>query len=241
MVHGSVRRTGRRDARPLYSRFRKLRTLFASPRSTDCKQPSNLRVTFRLHVLIIAPDDARAAVLQQGAAECAGADVERIRETRALARRLASLEPDVVLIDLGAPDRAALDETFAACKAVRWPIAVFVDAADSDTVHVAIEAGVSAFIVDGLSAPRIRSVIDVAMTRFRAMNRLRAEASEARLALEERKLIDRGKAILMRQNGLNEDQAYQLLRRSAMQQNRKMADLARSLIAASQLIDGTKG
>ncbi|MBN1240134.1 MAG: ANTAR domain-containing protein [Gammaproteobacteria bacterium] len=194
----------------------------------------------RLNVLIIASDDARASVLQQGATECPGARVEKIRDTRALLRRLATLEPDVVLIDLGSAEPGALEEAFAASRAVRWPIAVFVDAANSDTVQAAIEAGVAAFVVDGFAASRIKPVIDVAMTRFRAMCRLRAEASEARLALEERKLIERGKAILMKQNGLDEDQAYQLLRRSAMRQNRKMADLARSLIAASQLIEESK-
>jgi response regulator NasT len=120
----------------------------------------------------------------------------------------------------------------------RWakrPIAMFVDKSDSDTVEAAIDAGVSAYVVDGLRRERIKPILDVTISRFHAFNRLHSELTEAKFALQERKLIEQAKSLLMQQRGLGEDEAYALLRRTAMNHGRKIADLARSLVEASPL------
>jgi response regulator NasT len=126
----------------------------------------------------------------------------------------------------------------------RWakrPIAMFVDKSDSDTVEAAIDAGVSAYVVDGLRRDRIKSILDVTISRFHAFNRLQSELNAAKSALEERKLIEQAKSLLMQRRGIGEDEAYALLRRTAMNQSRKIADLARALIDATSLFSSRTG
>ena len=144
--------------------------------------------------------------------------------------------PDVVLIDLENPSRDTLEQMFQVSRLARRPIAMFVDKSDSATVQAAIDAGVSAYVDDGLRKERVKPILDVTISRFHAFNRLQCELQQAKSALEERKIVEQAKAILMRQRGCSEDDAYVLLRRTAMNQNRKIAELARSLVAAAALL-----
>ena len=203
-----------------------------------------------LRILIIDENAIRAAILEDGLREAgAGIDdehkqsvvVHHIRDTQKLLPRIAAVDPDVILIDLENPSRDTLEQMFQVSRLARRPIAMFVDKSDTATVEAAIDAGVSAYIVDGLRKDRIRSILDVTISRFHAFNRLQTELHEAKSALEERKLIDQAKAILMKQRNLSEEDAYVLLRRTAMNQNRKIADLARSLVSASALLDPGAG
>jgi response regulator NasT len=192
-----------------------------------------------LRVLIIDADAARAAILEEGVREAhGGVTLVHLRDTRDLAPRIETLDPDAILIDLGNPSRGTLEQTFQAARLARRPIAIFVDESDSATVQAAIDAGVAAFIVDGLRKERVKAILDVTISRFRALDRLRSELDAARSALEDRKVVEQAKGILMKQRNLSEEEAYGLLRRTAMSQNRKLGELARSLVAAATLLDG---
>jgi response regulator NasT len=147
----------------------------------------------------------------------------------------------VILIDLENPSRDTLEQMFQVSRLARRPIAMFVDKSDSATAQAAVDAGVSAYIVDGLRKDRVRPILDVTISRFHAFDRLQNELQQAKSALEDRKIIDQAKAILMKQRNLAEDDAYVLLRRTAMNQNRKIADLARALVAAASLLEGQEG
>jgi response regulator NasT len=197
-----------------------------------------------LQILIVDENAIRAAILEEGLREAgAGGEagreaivVHHIRDTVKLLPRIAAIDPDVILIDLENPSRDTLEQMFQVSRIARRPVAMFVDKSDTETVQAAIDAGVSAYIVDGLRKERVKSILDVTISRFHAFDRLQTELSQAKSALEERKIIDQAKAILMKQKGLSEEQAYVALRRAAMNQNRKIADLARALLAASALL-----
>jgi response regulator NasT len=188
-----------------------------------------------LKVLIIDENLVRAAILEDGLRDCGELDVYHIREMSELLPRVAAINPDVILIDLENPSRDTLEQMFQVSRWAERPIAMFVDKSDSDSVQAAIDAGVSAYVVDGLRRERVKPVLDVTISRFNAFHRLQQELNEARSALEDRKLIERAKQILMDQNGLTEAAAYTLLRRTAMDQSRKIGDLARALVTAAEL------
>jgi len=198
-----------------------------------------------LRILIIDENAVRAAILEEGLREAhgsaAGEDavvIHHIRDMVKLLPRIAAVDPDVILIDLENPSRDTLEQMFQVSRLARRPIAMFVDKSDSATVQAAIDAGVSAYIVDGLRKERVKPILDVTISRFHAFDRLQSELHAAKSALEDRKVIDQAKAILMKQRKLSEEDAYVLLRRTAMNQNRKIAELARSLVAAAALLEG---
>ena len=114
---------------------------------------------------------------------------------------------------------------------------MFVDKSDSATIEAAVEAGVSAYVVDGLKKERVKPILDMAISRFNAFARLTRELEQARGELENRKLVEQAKIILMRTRQLDEPAAYALLRKTAMNQNRTIVDIARSLISAAQLLE----
>ena len=196
-----------------------------------------------LRILIVDENAVRAAILEEGlrvagnGADGGGAlEIHYIREMSNLLARIAAVDPDVILIDLENPSRDTLEQMFQVSRLARRPIAMFVDKSDSATVQAAIDAGVSAYVVDGLRKERVKSILDVTISRFHAFDRLQCELQQAKSALEDRKIVEQAKAILMRQRGCSEDDAYVLLRRTAMNQNRKIAELARSLVAAAALL-----
>ena len=195
-----------------------------------------------LRILIIDENAVRAAILEEGLRLANGVDhgdtleIHHIRDMVNLLARIVAVDPDVVLIDLENPSRDTLEQMFQVSRLARRPIAMFVDKSDSATVQAAIDAGVSAYVVDGLRKERVKSILDVTISRFHAFDRLQSELQQAKSALEDRKIIDQAKSILMKQRGCSEDDAYVLLRRTAMNQNRKIAELARSLVAAVALL-----
>jgi response regulator NasT len=190
----------------------------------------------RLRVLIIDENALRAAILEDGLREAGPLDVHYIRDTADLLPRIAAIDPDVILIDLENPSRDSLEQMFQISRCVKRPTAMFVDKSDTATVQAAIDAGVSAYVVDGLKKERIKSIVDVTISRFHAFDRLQTELNDAKTALAERGIIDQAKGILMRQRNLSEPEAYTLLRRTAMAQNRKIADLARAVVSAADLL-----
>jgi len=189
-----------------------------------------------LKILVIDEDPVRAAILREGLGEAGHARVEWIADTSNLLVRISALDPDVVLIDLENPNRDVLEQMFQVSREVKRPIAMFVDQSDTAMITASVDAGVSAYIVDGLKKERIKPILDMTISRFNAFSRLQSELDEAKTQLEDRKVIDRAKGILMRQKGVSEDEAYGLLRRNAMNQKKKIAEIAASVVTAADLL-----
>ena len=190
-----------------------------------------------LNVLVIDENRIRASVIEDGLRDAGYARVTIIADMAGLARRIVEIDPDVIVIDLENPNRDVLESMFQISRAVKRPIAMFVDKSDEASIEAAVDAGVSAYIVDGLKQERVRPILKMAISRFNAFSRLSRELEEARGELENRKLIDRAKGLLIRTRGLSEEEAYALLRRTAMGQNRKIVEIAQSLITAASLLD----
>ena len=157
-------------------------------------------------------------------------------DTNGLLERIYAVDPDVIIIDLQNPSRDVLEQMFQVSRIVRRPIAMFVDQSDRATIEKAIDAGVSAYIVDGLKRERVRAILDMTITRFGAFERLRAELEETKSALKERKVIERAKGILMQRLGLSERDAYERLRQRARDKRAKMKDIAQAIIEAEELL-----
>jgi len=188
-----------------------------------------------LKILIVDESPIRAAILADGLREAGFLLVERLAETRNLLDRIYAIDPDVILIDLENPNRDTLEQMFQMSRAVRRPVAMFVDHSDRASIQAAVDAGVSAYIVGGLRKERITSILDLCISRFNAFSRLQAELETAKGALEERKVIDRAKGVLMKAKGLSEEGAYALLRKTAMNENKKIVDIAQSVVTAAEL------
>jgi len=125
---------------------------------------------------------------------------------------------------------------FQVSRTVKRPVAMFVDQADTASIEAAVDAGVSAYIVDGLKKERVKSILDMTVSRFNAFDHLQRELHQVRTELAERKTIERAKGILMKSKGISEEEAYALMRRTAMNEKMKLADVAQSLVTAAQLL-----
>ena len=189
-----------------------------------------------LSILIIDENRIRAAIIEDGLREAGHRRVATIHDVNEVARTIAATAPDVIVIDLENPKRDTLEHFFSLSRAIQRPIAMFVDRSDTSTIEKAVEAGVSAYVVDGLKKERVKPILDMAISRFNAFAKLTRELEQARSELEDRKLIDQAKAILIKSRGLSEADAYALLRSTAMNQNRRMVDIAQSLVTAAALL-----
>src|SRR6201995_1554431 len=186
-------------------------------------------------IVIVDESPIRAAILEEGLREAGFTHVVHISEMQSLLARIYAVDPDVILIDLENPSRDVLEQMFQVSRAVRRPIAMFVDQSDAASIQAAVDAGVSAYIVGGLRKERIQNILDLCISRFNAFSRLQDELDKTRSALEERKVIDRAKGILMSAKSLSEEAAYALLRKTAMNENKKIAEVAQSVITAAEL------
>jgi len=189
-----------------------------------------------LTILVIDENRPRASIIDAGLREAGHRDVTIVHDMTGIAVRIAELQPDVIVIDLENPNRDMLENMFQLSRAVKRPIAMFVDRSDMATIEAAVDAGVSAYIVDGLKKERVKPILDMAIVRFNAFSRMARELEEARTALQNRKLVERAKGILMTSRGLSEADAYALLRKTAMNQNRKISEIAQSLVTAADLL-----
>jgi len=189
-----------------------------------------------LSVLIIDENRIRASIIEDGLREAGHSRVAVIHDVNEVARTIEATKPDVIVIDLENPKRDTLEHFFSLSRAIQRPIAMFVDRSDGGMIEKAVEAGVSAYVVDGLKKERVKPILDMAISRFNAFSRLTRELEQARSELEDRKLIEQAKGILMRTRNLSEADAYTLLRSTAMNQNRRMVDIAQSLVTAADLL-----
>ena len=188
-----------------------------------------------LKILVIDENPIRRAILEAGLREAGFGNVVLVKNTTGLLDQVYRIDPDVILIDLENPSRDVLEQMFQVSRIVRRPIAMFVDQSDRDTIEAAVDAGVSAYIVDGLKKERVKHILDLCISRFNVFARLQDELDRTKSALEARKVIDRAKGILMKAKGLSEEEAYALLRKTAMNEKRKIADVAQSVITAAEL------
>jgi two-component system, response regulator / RNA-binding antiterminator len=145
-------------------------------------------------IAIVDESPIRAAILEEGLREAGYTDVVRIDEMQSLLSRIYALDPDVIVIDLENPSRDILEQMFQVSRAVRRPIAMFVDQSDAASIQASVDAGVSAYIVDGLKKERLKPILDLCVSRFNAFSKLQDELDRAKSALEDRKVIERAKA-----------------------------------------------
>ena len=189
-----------------------------------------------LSILVIDENRIRASIIEEGLREAGHTRVIVVHEINEVARVIEREAPDVVVIDLENPNRDRLEHFFTLSRALKKPIAMFVDRSDSAQIEAAVEAGVSAYVVDGLKKERVKPILDMAVSRFNAFARLTRELEQARSELEDRKVIEQAKAILFRTRGLQEADAYALLRKTAMNQGRRIIEIAQSLVTADSLL-----
>jgi len=191
-----------------------------------------------MRIAVIDDSPARAAVIEEGLREVGLTDIHVLIERRGMVAQLERLAPDVLLINLENPSRDMLEESFALSRALARPIAMFVDQSDDASIAEAVDAGISAYVVDGLRKERIKPVLELAVRRFNAFSRLQSELHEARSALAERKTIDKAKMLLMKRRKIDEPTAYALLRKQAMDSGRRIIDVCEALITADSMWGG---
>ncbi len=187
-------------------------------------------------IVIVDESPIRAAILKEGLRDAGFTSVEHITEMHNLLARIYRIDPDVILIDLENPSRDILEQMFQVSRAVRRPIAMFVDQSDAASIQLSVEAGVSAYIVDGLKKERIKPILDLCISRFNAFSKLQDELDRTKSALEDRKILDRAKGLLMKAKGLTEEEAYVLIRSTAMREKKKIGEIAQSVITAAELL-----
>lgn len=189
-----------------------------------------------LRIVVVEQDRERAIAIVDALKEACACDVLVIGDPSGLARQIAAHGPDIVLIDIDNPTRDMMEELTLASGPLDRPVAMFVSGNSDGLAEAAIEAGVSAYVVDGLEPSRMKAVMDTAIARFSVVRQMREELAETRRALEERKVIDRAKGLLMKAKGIDEEAAYALLRKTAMNQGRRVADVAEALVTAAGLL-----
>ena len=189
-----------------------------------------------LKVLLVDENRGRSAILKRALEDSGYEVISTLYSGNALSSKVSELSPDVIIIDLESPDRDTLEQMRTISRDNPKPVVMFSDDNKPESIKEAIEAGVSAYVIDGLSDKRVKSLMDVAIARFREYQALKDELTQAKNSLEERKIIDRAKGILMKHKSCDEEEAYQLLRKSAMQSNQRLVEVARNLIASIELL-----
>ncbi|CAN7378076.1 ANTAR domain-containing protein [Phenylobacterium sp. LjRoot164] len=189
-----------------------------------------------MRVLVIDPDPARAALVAEG---LAGVEPLEVRRAAVFVEaEVARFGPDVVVVAADSPDRDTLESLRETSLANPRPVVMFVDRSEPGLAEEAVRAGVAAYIVDGLAVGRVRAILEVAMTRFQLMSQLRQDLERAKADLASRKTVDRAKALLMKERGLEEDAAYRLLRKLSMDTGRPLGAVAADLLAFAGVLKG---
>jgi two-component system, response regulator / RNA-binding antiterminator len=189
-----------------------------------------------LRVMIIDEKTERAALLED-ALRAAGCEVVASMILNAdVQSEVNAAQPDVVIVDMECADRDVLEDMSRITRHQPRPIVMFVDRSDSESIQAAVQAGVSAYVVGGLSAERVRPVLEVAIARFKEFQSLRSELETAKSSLVERKVIERAKGLLMKHRGMAEEDAFRALRKMAMDRKVRIAAVAREVVAAAELL-----
>ena len=189
-----------------------------------------------LSVLVIDESESRAGEICAGLAVAGYQVAALLPSALDLAARVEELKPDVILIQTDAPSRDTLEHLAVANEGLPRPVVMFANQGDAGMIRKAIQAGVSAYIVDGLSAKRLRPVIEVAIARFEEYQALRQERDDATRKLADRKVIDRAKGLLMKARGFDEDEAYNALRKLAMDRKQPLSKVAAQVVEMANLL-----
>jgi two-component system, response regulator / RNA-binding antiterminator len=193
-------------------------------------------VTKPLSVLLIDDNPARTEIVQAGLRDAGYLLLDRLDGTVDLAAKVAALKPDVIVVSIDSPSRDAIEDLRRTTEQQPRPIAMFADHSDPATIAAGMEAGVCAYVVKGLAKDRVQSVVDVAVAHFNRYHSMREELDRARLSLVERKTVDRAKGLLMEQKDLSEEAAYKLLRKLAMDQNKRIGEVAQDLLTYAKAL-----
>lgn len=195
-----------------------------------------MAVNKQLSVLLIDDNLARAEIVQAGLRDAGYVLLERLDGTVDLAAKVGALKPDVIVVSIDSPSRDAIEDLRRVTEQQPRPIAMFADHSDPATIAAGMEAGVCAYVVKGLAKDRVQSVVDVAVAHFNRYHSMREELDRARLSLVERKTVDRAKGLLMEQKGLGEEAAYKLLRKLAMDQNKRIGEVAQDILTYAKAL-----
>jgi len=190
-----------------------------------------------LRVLLVDADSGRAALLKQALIDGGYQVVAHIEHSNSLLADVARYDPDMIIIDTESPDRDTLESMSTLNHMQPRPVVMFSADDERAVVERAIRAGVSAYIVDGLNGRQVKPAIEVAIARFREYQALRDELAKTRSTIEDRKVIERAKGLLMARRNIDEEAAYQALRKLAMDRGQKLGEVARSVIDVLALIE----
>lgn len=189
-----------------------------------------------LSVVLIDDNPTRAEIVESGLRDAGYVLLARLDGTYDLTTRVSLLQPDVIVISIDSPGRDAIEDLRRTTEQQPRPIALFADRSDPATIAAGMEAGVSAYVVKGLTQDRVQPVVDVAVAHFNRYHSMREELERARLSLVERKTVDRAKGLLMEQKGIGEEAAYKLLRKLAMDQNKRIGEVAQDLLTYAKAL-----
>jgi response regulator NasT len=189
-----------------------------------------------LRVMLVDDSQKDVSLLKEGLKDAGYDVVEVSTSATALLERVAALSPDVIIIDSDSPTRDTLEQLSFVNEKQPRPIVLFTEDRDNKTIQAALQAGVSAYVVAGMQPERLQPILDVAVARFAQNRALRDELRSTQERLAERKIIERAKGILMKQKGVTEEEAYRVMRRLAMDRNRKLLDVAQQIIDVTDLL-----
>ena len=186
--------------------------------------------------MLVDDTPARAAMLEQALTDCGFQVICRMASAQGLMKQVAEHQPDVVIVDIESPDRDMLEHMTVLNQHLPKPVIMFAEQGDSNTIDRAIRAGVSAYVVDGHNPERVRSIVDVAVARFREFQALRNELQQTRTRLADRQVIDKAKALLIQHRQMDEDEAYHAMRKLAMDRSQKLVDVANDIVSVLGLL-----
>ncbi|MFO1072519.1 MAG: ANTAR domain-containing protein [Geminicoccaceae bacterium] len=187
-----------------------------------------------MKVLLADADPQRVQLLETQLRDAGATQVVRPRAGESLLDAVARARPDVVIVDMARPDRDALDGIRHVTRDAPRPVVMFVDRDDPAFMEAAIEAGVSSYNVVGAALPDVKPIVAAAVALFRRHHRVALELRRAEASLRERQVVDRAKALLMRQRRLSEPEAYRWLQRRAMDSGRRLAEVAAELVGPEE-------
>lgn len=191
-----------------------------------------------MRLLLVDPDPARAALVAEGLAEMHPLELRRVETMQD--SDISAFAPDLVVIACDSPDRDTLDSLRESTQNNPRPVVMFVDRSTPGLAEEAVRAGVAAYVVDGLQPGRVRPILEVALSRFQLMQQLRADLAKAQSDLASRKTVERAKGLLMKERTIDEETAYAILRKLAMDSGRPIGAIATDLLAFAGVLKGGK-
>ena len=193
-----------------------------------------------MRILLVCDHPAHTTMLEQALYNCGYPISGSIKPDHDLVSYVQNTRSDVIIVVVDSPSKVILENLRRLDITQPMPVVVFTQDQDAQKIRAAMGSNVSSYIVDGFNAERLKSIIDVAVTRFEMLQKLKSTLKTAELRLQERKLVERAKGMVMKQRGCTEEEAYRLLRTAAMNHNKGIAEIAQALITASELIPHQK-